>query len=121
MRHAWISSRPINHLNVHTRCNLGARYRWGIEAGFLVEKHQGYSYEHGFARNWNAMKGYHYLMRLAHLLNTLARFSSELMGLFKQYGVRGAIGFIRNTLTSPWLDPQEVERKLKKPFRLRLV
>ncbi|MCP3882064.1 MAG: hypothetical protein GY701_27280, partial [Sulfitobacter sp.] len=40
--HAWISSRPINKLNVHTRCNLGARYRWGIEAGFLVEKHQGF-------------------------------------------------------------------------------
>ena len=78
MRHAWISSRPINRLNVHSRCNLGARYRWGIEAGFLVEKHQGYSYEHLFAKNWNAMKGYHYLMRLAHLFNTLARFSSEL-------------------------------------------
>ena len=121
MRHAWISSRPINHLNVHTRCNLGARYRWGIEAGFLVEKHQGYSYEHAFAKNWNAMKGYHYLMRLAHLINTLARFSSELAGLFKQYGVRGAISFIRETLTGPWLDPQEVERQLKKPFRLRLV
>jgi hypothetical protein len=121
MRHAWISSRPINHLNVHTRCNQGARYRWGIEAGFLVEKHQGYSYEHAFAKNWNAMKGYHYLMRLAHLINTLARFSSELAGLFKQYGVRGAIRFIRETLTGPWLDPQEVEQQLKKPFRLRLV
>jgi hypothetical protein len=121
MRHAWISSRPINDLNVHARCNLGARYRWGIEAGFLVEKHQGYSYEHLFAKNWNAMKGYHYLMRLAHLFNTLARFSSELAGLFAQYGVRDAIGFIRNTLTGPWLDPQEVERQLNIPFRLRLV
>ena len=40
-RHAWISSRPITRHNVHERCNLGARYRWGIEAGFLVEKHQG--------------------------------------------------------------------------------
>ena len=121
MRHAWISSRPVNHLNAHARCNLGARYRWGIEAGFLVEKHQGYSYEHLFAKNWNAMKGYHYLMRLAHLFNTLARFSSELAGLFKQYGVRDAIGFIRETLTGPWLAPQEVDQQLKKPFRLRLV
>jgi len=121
MRHAWISSRPINQLNVHARCNLGARYRWGIEAGFLVEKHQGYSYEHVFAKNWNAMKGYHYLMRLAHLFNTLVRFSSELAGLFKQYGVRGAIDFIRNTLTGPWLDSEDVEWRLKKPFRLRLA
>ena len=121
MKYAWISSRPINQLNVHTRCNLGARYRWGIEAGFLVEKHQGYSYEHAFAKNWNAMKGYHYLMRLAHLFNTLARFSKELAGLFAELGVRGAIGFIRNTLTGPWLDPREVEQRLNRPFRLQLV
>ncbi len=121
MKYAWISNRPINRLNVHPRCNLGARYRWGIEAGFLVEKHQGYSYEHAFAKQWNAMKGYHYLMRLAHLLNTLARFSKELAGLFAELGVRAAIGFIRNTLTGPWLDPREVERRLNRPFRLRLV
>jgi len=42
---------------VHTRCNLGARYRWGIEGAFLVEKHQGYSYEHaqldGRAMGWS--------------------------------------------------------------------
>jgi hypothetical protein len=30
------------------------RYRWGIEGAFLVEKHQGYSYEHAFAKQWNA-------------------------------------------------------------------
>jgi hypothetical protein len=28
--------------SAHERCNLGARHRWGVEAGFLVEKHQGY-------------------------------------------------------------------------------
>jgi hypothetical protein len=120
-KYAWISSRPIRRLNVHTRCNLGARHRWGIEAGFLVEKHQGYSYEHAFAKNWNAMKGYHYLMRLAHLFNTLARFSKALAGLFSELGVQAAIDFIRNTLTGPWLDPQQVEQRLSRPFRLRLL
>ncbi len=53
-RHAWISSCSLDRYNVHERCNLGARYRWGIEAGFLVEKHQGYHYEHAFSLNWNA-------------------------------------------------------------------
>jgi len=120
-KHAWISSRPLSRLNVHTRCNLGARYRWGIEAGFLVEKHQGYAYEHTFAKNWNAMKGYHYLMRLAHLINTLARFSKQLAGLFATLGVQAAIGFIRNTLTGPWLDAQQVQERLSRPFRLRLI
>ena len=67
------------------------------------------------------MKGYHYLMRLAHLFNTLARFSSELAGLFLELGVRATFGFIRNTLTGPWLEPQEIELRLKRPFRLHLV
>ena len=120
-RHAWISSRPLSRLNVHTRCNLAARYRWGIEGAFLVEKHQGYSYEHLFAKHWEAMKGYHYLMRLAHLFNTLARFSKQLAGLFSTLGVQAAIGFIRNTLSGPWLDPQEIEARLNRAFRLRLV
>jgi len=120
-KHAWISSRPLSRLNGHTRCNLGARYRWGIEGAFLVEKHQGYSYEHAFAKQWNAMKGYHYLMRLAHLLNTLVRFSKELAELFSTFGVQAAIGFIRNTLTGPWLDPQQIEQRLDRPCRLRLV
>jgi len=119
--HAWISSRPLSRLNVHTRCNLGARHRWGIEGAFLVEKHQGYSYEHAFAKQWNAMKGYHYLMRLAHLLNTLARFSKDLAELFATLGVQAAIGFIRNTLTGPWLNPQQIEQRLARPFRLRLL
>ena len=35
---------------VHERCNLGARHRWGIESGILVEKHQGYQYEHCLAQ-----------------------------------------------------------------------
>ncbi len=63
-RHAWISSKPLNKGNVHGRCNLAARHRWGIESGILVEKRYGYQYEHCFSYNWKAMRGYHYLMRL---------------------------------------------------------
>ena len=92
-----------------------------MEGAFLVEKHQGYAYEHLFAKQYNAMKGYHYLMRMAHLLNTLARFSRELAELFSTLGVQAAIGFIRNTLTGPWLDPKEIAQRLGRPFRLRLL
>ncbi len=119
-RHAWISSRPLNRNNLHERCNLGARYRWGIEACILVEKHQGYNYEHCFALNWQAMKGYHYLMRLAHVFNTLARFSCALARSFRELGVRGFITFVYNTLTGPWLDHEEIEARFSQPFQLRL-
>ncbi|MGA8183237.1 MAG: hypothetical protein WB819_06295 [Terriglobia bacterium] len=60
-------------------------------------------------------------MRLAHLLTTLARFSKELAALFAGLGVQAAIGFIRNTLTGPWLDSQDIAQRLNRPFRLRLI
>ncbi len=54
-RHVWISGEPLHRSNVHPRCNLGARHRWGIEAGLLVEKCHGYQYEHCFSYDWEAM------------------------------------------------------------------
>jgi len=119
-RHAWLSSRALDRRNVHERCNLGARYRWGIEAGFLVEKHQGYHYEHAFALNWNAMKGYHYLMRMAHLFNTLARFARHLKALYAELGVRATIAFLRQSCAAPWLDPERILTLLRQPFQLQL-
>jgi hypothetical protein len=70
-RHVWLSSEPLDRRNLHERCNLGARSRWCIESGILVEKHHGYQYEHCFSYDWNAMKGYHLLMRIGHMLNIL--------------------------------------------------
>jgi hypothetical protein len=119
-QHAWLSSQPLSHTNVHERCNLGARHRWGIEAGFLVEKHQGYHYEHAFALDWNAMQGYHLLMRLAHVFNTLARFTRQLRGLYQELSVRGAIAFIRSSCAAPWLDPAYMRVLLAEPFLLQL-
>ena len=72
---------PLSHNHVHERCNLSARQRGGIEAGSLVEKHQGYHYEHALALNWHAMHSDHLLMRLAHTFNTLARFTRQLRDL----------------------------------------
>ena len=119
--HAWISSRKLWRNNVHQRCNLGARHRWGIESCNLVEKHQGYHYEHRFAQNWNAMRGYHYLMRLAHLLNTLARFSSALAKTHIELGIRAFIQFVRSTYSAPWLDAAAVTQRMQGAvFRLRL-
>jgi len=119
-RHAWLSSRPLTRGNLHERCNLGARYRWGIEVGFLVEKHQGYHYEHAFALDWNAMKGYHALMRMAHLFNTLARFARHLKVIYAKLGVRATIAFIRQSCAAPWLDPVRIKTLLSQPFQLQL-
>ena len=119
-RHAWVSSKPLNKSNLHERCNLGARHRWGIETGILVEKRHGYQYEHCFSHNWNAMRGYHYLMRLGHLFNVLAHYCVALAKTVRALGARGFVRFVRETMAGPWLIAQEVRQRMAAPFQLRL-
>jgi len=120
-RHAWISSNPLNSNNLHERCNLGARNRWCIETGILIEKRHGYQYEHCFSYNWNAMRGYHYLMRMGHLFSILAQYSECLIRKVKELGSRGFIKLIRGTIDSPWLDEEMVIKRLNRNYQLRLA
>ena len=119
-RHVWISEKPLHQRTVHERCNLGARHRWGIESGILVEKHQGYQYEHCFSYDWNAMCGYHYLMRLGHAINVLARYSYALVKYVRDLGVRGLIAFVRNTIASPWINAEDLRQIADGPCQIRL-
>jgi len=118
--HAWISSKPLTKSNFHERCNLAARFRWGIENNILIEKRHGYQYEHCFSYNWKAMKGYHYLMHLAHLLNILTEYSENLSEYIKENGIRNLIQFVLTTITGTWLDT-DIEEQIVKPCQLRLV
>ena len=119
-RHAWISSVPLNRDNVHERCNLGARYRWGIEEGILVEKRQGYQYQRSFSYNWEAMRGFHFLMQIAHLLNMLVQNSARLVRLVRSRGLRGLLQFLRTTCSGPWLDAERIRQLLASPCQIRL-
>ncbi len=118
--HAWISGKSLTKNNLHERCNLAARYRWGIETNILLEKHHGYQYEHCFSYDWKAMKGYHYLMHLAHLMNVLTEYSEKLSVYIKENGIRNLIQFVFITLTGPWLDG-DIEEQATTPCQLRLV
>ena len=119
-RHVWISAEPLHRGNLHSRCNLGARHRWGIEACLLVEKHHGYEYEHCFSYDWETMRGYHYLMRVGHALNVLARYSADLAQYVRDLGVRGLIDFLRQTIANPWLTLEQLQQIAKAPCQLRL-
>jgi len=94
-RHVWLSSRACHRDSLHERCNLGARYRRGIEINMQVEKRQGYHYEHAFSYNWNAMKGFHQLMRLAHLLNALAQYTPRVAKQVRTLGVTAFLRLVR--------------------------
>jgi len=120
-KHAWISSKPLSKWNIHERCNLAARHRWNIESEILIQKHHGYQYEHCFSYNWNAMKGYHYFMRIGLMLNVLVQYSECFIEVIKTLGKRGTIKFVFETLKGPWLDVDYVKKKLEKPAQLRLI
>ncbi len=67
-----------------------------------------------------AMRGYHYLMRLGHALNVLARYSAGLAKYVRDLGVRGVIAFVRQTLADPWLKVEELQRIAATPCQIRL-
>jgi hypothetical protein len=119
-QHVWLSSQPLDPYNVPERCNLGARQCWGIETSLLVEKCQGYHYEHAFSYNWNAMKGYHYLMRLAHLVNALALATKRVAQQVCAQGVQAFLRFVRDSCAHRWLRREWIERFRATPLQLRL-
>jgi hypothetical protein len=107
-RYAWISSRPLTEKNVFMRCTKLARYRWKIESSFLIEKHEGYYFEHCYSYNWQAMKGFHFLMKIGHFLNELAVNSELLLEYVKESGIRGFISSLWDALKGAVLDIQRI-------------
>ncbi|MBC7342452.1 MAG: transposase family protein [Clostridia bacterium] len=118
---AWVSGTPVTRKNVINRCNRAARHRWGIEENFLIEKRHGYNYEHPFSYDWNALKGWHALMRLAHLINILTLHTVALWETVQTLGMRGTLRFLWQTFTGNWLDISRLSRLRDKPAQLRLV
>jgi hypothetical protein len=66
------------------------------------------------------MRGYHYLMRLGHALNVLARYSVALAKYVRELGVRGLIEFVRQTLAGPWLTAEELQQIASAFCQIRL-
>ena len=118
---AWISFKEINERNAEKRCNLMGRPRWNIETQNLVEKHHGYAYGHCFSYNWNAMKGYHYLMHLGHIINVLTLYSTGLIGRLKEKGARRTIKLIWLAFKGSELDIGRLKTLIQGKYQIRLA
>lgn len=119
---AWVSSRMLTANNVVNRCNRAARRRWDIEEYILMEKHGGYQYEHAFSLDWTAMKNWHTMMHLGHLLNTLTLHVEALLEKVNVLGIRGTLHFLRESWMNPWLERHQLRALCaKKRPRLRLA
>lgn len=119
-QHQWISSIKINIKNVHELCNLCARKIGLMEDSIHTEKHRGYHYEHAYSYNWNAMRGFHFLMRLAHAVNALSEFTKKLKKWIKEQGCSAILKLIKETIFNPWLSKEWYEEQHKNPIRLTL-
>ena len=118
--YAWLSSSKLNANNVIQLCTM-ARKRWCIENHFLTLKKQGYEYEHCFSYNWNAMKGFHYLAKIAFFINTVILQNQMMQGYIAVEGKRGIVkkiwGYLYyHNLSSfcPLLDHDSVCRDWRK-------
>jgi hypothetical protein len=119
-QHQWLSSIRINIDKVHELCNLGARKIGLLEDSINTEKHRGYHYEHAFSYDWNAMRGFHLLMRLAHAVNALSEFTRRMKKWIKEQGCSAILKIIKETIFNPWLPKEWYEQQHKKPVRLKL-
>jgi hypothetical protein len=109
-RYVWISGVEITDKNVFKRCTLMGRYRWCIENNFLVMKHGGYNYEHFYSFNWNAMKGYHYLMNIGRFLNVLALNTEFIKEKWvERMGISGYLKLIKDSCRSNILDFSRID------------
>jgi len=116
---AWLSFKEITKGNVEKRCKYIGRARWNIETQNLVEKHHGYSYEHCFSYNWNAMRGYHYLMHLGHIINLLTLYSKNMIKNVKERGVRGTVKLLKK-IFSNILDYEILNSMINVRYQVRL-
>jgi hypothetical protein len=119
-QHQWLSSIRATLDKVHELCNLGARKIGLLEDSINTEKHRGYHYEHAFSYNWNAMQGFHLLMRLAHAVNALSEFTKKLKKWIKEQGCSAILKVIKETIFNPWLPKEWYQQQHTKPIRLKL-
>ncbi|MCC7572787.1 MAG: transposase family protein [Candidatus Methanofastidiosum sp.] len=117
----WVSSQPLTKQNIVIRCNRMARQRWNIEENILIEKHHGYQYEHAFSLNWTAMKNWHLIMHLGHLINILALHTEVLIDKVRELGIRGTLRFLRKSWINQWIDPAKLKTFCTRSPRLNLI
>lgn len=120
-KYAWISDQSLTKKNIHIRCNLMGRARWWIESNILLEKHYGYSYEHCFSYTWQAMKGYHYLMHIAHIINAIMFKTEYFFKKVKEKTMRGVIKLFQKALQSTFLDKERFSKILSQKHQIRFA
>lgn len=119
-KNIWISNIKFTKNNIHELYNLGARSRWFIEDCFNTEKNRGYNLKHLLSYNWNAIIGFHGMMRLAHLINMISQYTKGLKKLMRENGIIFILETISKILFNPWFTRSEISALWNKKYQLIL-
>ena len=65
------------------------------------------------------MKGFHYLMRLAHAINAISEFTKKLKKHIRELGVSNTLFRIFEAIKHPWLSDEWLKKELRKKPQLR--
>lgn len=118
--HRWITNLKVTPSKLHLLFNLCARKRWMIEDSNNTEKNRGYNYKHAYSYDWNSMKCFHYLMRLAHAINALSEYTPRLKKVIKKFGWSRTLKWARDVLWTPWVTVEWVQNELEKPYNFKI-
>jgi len=66
------------------------------------------------------MRGFHHLLRLAHLINAITFATPCVAKIVVKMGLREFLIFVKETFTGPWLRREWVTQFLAQPFHLQL-
>jgi hypothetical protein len=119
--HAWLSSFRLTKANVARLCQFLARKRWCVENGcFHVEKHDGYAFEHCFSYNWDAMKGFHCLMKIGHFVNVMMQWSEIFAERVAEGSIKGFVARLWQAVSGALLDRAGIAAARSGRFQWRL-
>ena len=77
--------------------------------------------EYIFSHDFEAMRGYHYLMHISWMVNEMAFHSIYLTEHLKAVGFRAFIYILKTALINRELDKERLSRLRESPGQLRLV
>ena len=60
-------------------------------------------------------------MHIGHALNVLALYSEHLFAVVAAKGVRAFIKYVRDSLVHPWIEPRNLQQRMRDKPQLRLL
>lgn len=118
----WICKPKIIKANYKDLANKGGRCRWKIEnQGFKAQKKEGFELEHAYSQDYNAIKCFHYLLQIAHLIRQLMIKGNLLKNILKVFG--SFKNFTREFLyafTRQLIDTTNILKNLDQPYQIRI-